>query len=208
MEPVKGADPAARVCPRCGEKAGEQRFCGGCGLNLSGQHELPTRSEWETAHAKSGEATQPSPDAGQQASGSPAMKARSGLDSQLSNARRWYERQPKGGKIAFVLSTTLAVLLVAGVVIGAASSGGGSSRRGGGLWAFDVTCGELAKEPNLSHEIAVSEADAVNSPEGINHSISLIESALSGTCAGGVDPSYSPTNEAVERATREAQRGE
>ena len=127
MDTGNGPDPATRVCPRCGEEAGEQRFCGGCGLNLSAQHELPTRSEWE-AHAAPDAATrgQPSPGAGPQASDSPATKARSELDSQLSNARDWYQRQPKGGKLAFVLSTTLAVLLVVGVVIGAASSGGGA----------------------------------------------------------------------------------
>jgi hypothetical protein len=200
-------DPAARVCPRCGEEAGEQRFCGGCGLNLSSQHELPTRSAWETAHATSEEATpgQPSPDAGQQG-GESATKARPGLDSPLRDAKRWFNEQSKRSRNAFVLAATLAVLLVVGVVIGAASSGGGSKR--GGLWAFEVTCGELAKESNLSHEIAVSEASSVNSAEGINHSISLIESALSSTCAGGVDPSYSPTNEAVEQAEREARRGE
>lgn len=43
-------DRAARVCPRCGEAAGEQRFCGGCGLNLAQQEEIPTRAEWEREH--------------------------------------------------------------------------------------------------------------------------------------------------------------
>jgi ribosomal protein S27AE len=61
MDTAKTTDLAARVCPRCGEAAGQQRFCGGCGLNLSEQLELPTRSEWETVHAKSGEATRKIP---------------------------------------------------------------------------------------------------------------------------------------------------
>ncbi len=35
------------VCPRCGETAGEEQFCGSCGLNLSEQQEVPTRAVWE-----------------------------------------------------------------------------------------------------------------------------------------------------------------
>src|ERR1039458_10833989 len=46
MDTDKGTDLAARVCPRCGEEAGERRFCGGCGLNLSERPEIPTRTEW------------------------------------------------------------------------------------------------------------------------------------------------------------------
>jgi ribosomal protein L37E len=41
-----------RVCNRCGERAGEQRFCSTCGLNLAAQPELPTRGEWETARSR------------------------------------------------------------------------------------------------------------------------------------------------------------
>lgn len=37
----------ARVCPECGQPAGEAPFCGGCGVNLSSQVRLPTRAEWE-----------------------------------------------------------------------------------------------------------------------------------------------------------------
>jgi uncharacterized RDD family membrane protein YckC len=37
---------SARVCPRCGEKAGNQPFCGGCGLNLAQQAELPDAEEY------------------------------------------------------------------------------------------------------------------------------------------------------------------
>jgi hypothetical protein len=42
-----------RVCPRCGEAAGDVEFCGTCGLNLVERPELPTRPEWE-AGARSG----------------------------------------------------------------------------------------------------------------------------------------------------------
>lgn len=35
-----------RVCPRCGEAASDQRFCGGCGLNLGQQSELPDAEEY------------------------------------------------------------------------------------------------------------------------------------------------------------------
>jgi hypothetical protein len=45
------ATPRTLVCPRCGEAAGEQRFCGQCGLNIAAQDELPTRAEWEARAA-------------------------------------------------------------------------------------------------------------------------------------------------------------
>lgn len=51
-----GIEPDTRVCPRCGEPAGEQRFCGECGLSLASQPEIPTRRHWE-AHPED----QPSP---------------------------------------------------------------------------------------------------------------------------------------------------
>ena len=38
----------ARVCPRCGNDAGDHEYCSTCGLHLWEQPELPTRSEWET----------------------------------------------------------------------------------------------------------------------------------------------------------------
>ena len=41
-----------RVCPRCGEPAGEERFCTTCGLNLAELTEVPTRAEWERAHVE------------------------------------------------------------------------------------------------------------------------------------------------------------
>lgn len=40
-------EPSVRVCPRCGEPAGHQRFCGSCGLNIWELHELPTRADFE-----------------------------------------------------------------------------------------------------------------------------------------------------------------
>lgn len=36
-----------RVCPECGEAAGQQPFCANCGLNMSSQSRLPTRGEWQ-----------------------------------------------------------------------------------------------------------------------------------------------------------------
>lgn len=48
-------DPDTRVCPRCGDEAGDQRFCSGCGLNLAQQEEIPTRADWEaSAHEQAG----------------------------------------------------------------------------------------------------------------------------------------------------------
>jgi hypothetical protein len=35
-----------RVCPHCGEPPGAGVFCDGCGRNLSGVEQLPTRAEW------------------------------------------------------------------------------------------------------------------------------------------------------------------
>jgi RNA polymerase subunit RPABC4/transcription elongation factor Spt4 len=42
---------AARVCPECGELAGNQPFCAACGKNLTNEDRLPSRTEWEAAHA-------------------------------------------------------------------------------------------------------------------------------------------------------------
>lgn len=38
-----------RVCPECGNPAGERPFCGACGRNLATVKRLPRRSEWEDA---------------------------------------------------------------------------------------------------------------------------------------------------------------
>jgi hypothetical protein len=45
-------DAGVRVCVRCGEAAGEQSFCGSCGLNLAAQTELPTRAQWEESRTR------------------------------------------------------------------------------------------------------------------------------------------------------------
>lgn len=44
-------DASTRVCPRCGEAAGETRYCGTCGLNILDESEIPTREAWETTQA-------------------------------------------------------------------------------------------------------------------------------------------------------------
>src|SRR5688572_30734081 len=49
----------ARVCPECGEPAGAQPFCAGCGVNLSQQPRLPSRAEWEREHAPSSDPATP-----------------------------------------------------------------------------------------------------------------------------------------------------
>jgi hypothetical protein len=40
-------DPAARVCPFCGELPGGGLFCEACGRSLADVDRLPTRAEWE-----------------------------------------------------------------------------------------------------------------------------------------------------------------
>jgi hypothetical protein len=44
-------DPAARVCPFCGELPGAGMFCAACGRSLAGVERLPTRPQWETGGA-------------------------------------------------------------------------------------------------------------------------------------------------------------
>ena len=39
--------PTERVCPDCGQPAGQQPLCASCGTDLSTRDELPTRAEWE-----------------------------------------------------------------------------------------------------------------------------------------------------------------
>jgi hypothetical protein len=43
--------PGERVCPRCGNPAGNTDFCTSCGVNLAALPEIPTRAEWEAATA-------------------------------------------------------------------------------------------------------------------------------------------------------------
>jgi hypothetical protein len=43
--------PEPRVCPFCGAPPGEGTFCAACGRNLVAVEQLPTRAEWEAAHA-------------------------------------------------------------------------------------------------------------------------------------------------------------
>lgn len=45
-----------RVCPECGDPAGDQPFCQRCGRNLSQEERLPTRREWEKTHRDAAEA--------------------------------------------------------------------------------------------------------------------------------------------------------
>ena len=40
-----------RVCPRCGEPAGEDDYCATCGLHLAEQRQLPTLGEFEAGGA-------------------------------------------------------------------------------------------------------------------------------------------------------------
>jgi hypothetical protein len=46
-------EPAARVCPFCGEPPGEGVFCAACGRNLTRVDQLPTRAMWERERAGS-----------------------------------------------------------------------------------------------------------------------------------------------------------
>jgi hypothetical protein len=45
-------DPAARVCPFCGEPPGAGVFCAVCGRNLTDIQRLPTRGAWERGSAE------------------------------------------------------------------------------------------------------------------------------------------------------------
>jgi hypothetical protein len=46
-------EPSDRVCPRCGEAAGEPDLCATCSANLAAMRGmLPTRAEWEAASSR------------------------------------------------------------------------------------------------------------------------------------------------------------
>ena len=53
-EPLASDVRDTRVCSRCGELAGEQRFCPSCGLNLAEQPELPTAEEYSAKERERG----------------------------------------------------------------------------------------------------------------------------------------------------------
>lgn len=102
-------DPAAPVCPRCEEPAGEQRFCGECGLNLAEQSDLPTRSEWHAADVAP-EHDLPKRQYGYPQSASAGDRLHQ-IGGSLPPAARvwngflgWFHKQPRGGRIALVLS--------------------------------------------------------------------------------------------------------
>jgi hypothetical protein len=46
------APDTIRVCPSCGTAAEAHEYCAGCGLHLATLPELPTRTEWQAAHAR------------------------------------------------------------------------------------------------------------------------------------------------------------
>lgn len=51
------------------------------------------------------------------------------------------------------------------------------------FWAFSISCGDLAENPDLKHEVALDGVDFVNSPEGMDTSIRLMEEALDRICS-------------------------
>jgi ribosomal protein L37E len=122
-----------RVCVRCGETAGEQRFCSACGLNLSVQQELPSRAEWEAAQVPPAQAA-PDGEQGQPLHGEDS-EAVCDTGSSLAPAQRvwrdfvgWYDQQSKGGRVAFLISLMLsAILVVAIAIVTTGGSGGGGS---------------------------------------------------------------------------------
>lgn len=57
-------DPSTRVCPRCGNAAGQSEYCGTCGLHLFEQPELPTHADWEATQATKEGASARLPDPG------------------------------------------------------------------------------------------------------------------------------------------------
>lgn len=103
-------DPNQRVCPECGAPAGEAPFCSGCGVNLSGHAQLPTRAEWEgkpsTAElidqVKAGDAPAPPPPPTPSLAAAPSKKP----------LPRWF--LPTGITLAAVAALGLVALFVFG----------------------------------------------------------------------------------------------
>lgn len=121
-------NPSPQVCARCGEPAGDQRFCGSCGLNLSVQEELPTRAAWEAAQATPGqrapdseqdhprrrEDNEPARDTG--SSLQPAQRVRRALSAWYRHGAEWYDKQSKQRKVTVLFGVPFAVLLVVVVI--------------------------------------------------------------------------------------------
>jgi hypothetical protein len=101
--------PDTRVCPKCGEAAGDRPFCASCGLNLTRVTQLPTHGQWEDA--------QGSP---------PDTSAAKSLESRIFHGfNEWRSRQ-RPVVLAAIASIIAIVIVVAVVVI--ASSGGPTDR--------------------------------------------------------------------------------
>ncbi len=127
-------NPAARVCPRCGEEAGEQRFCESCGLNLLEQPELPTRSAWE--------ASQVADEAGLAAGGAAHRAAEQAFASRSTDTmrppalplwhalRNWFSARSTASKVACLAVPLVVLLLLVAVLIGATTKAESVPRAG------------------------------------------------------------------------------
>lgn len=100
-------EPSTRVCPRCGSAAGDNEYCGTCGLHLFEQPELPTREDWERTQAAEQVAPGPvsSTDTGPRGPG---------------RAAAWFRRLNTQARIVLV---AVAAALVAIPIVIATSSG-------------------------------------------------------------------------------------
>jgi hypothetical protein len=142
-------------------------------LNIAEQPELPTRAEWETLHSGGSKTHEDAAtfsgtasDAQMPIDTSTSLKPADGARSvhPFSGLETFYRKQPKGGRIALVLSTLVAVVVI--VVVALGSGGPQPNALGEDPTHCDSLCGDNAfgqpsKWPNGSAvTVACSDVNA------------------------------------------------
>jgi Protein of unknown function (DUF2510) len=94
----------------------------------------------------------------------------------LADARRWYRRQSKGGKIAFLVSTALAILIIGGLIAHAVSGKSIDERVSAYLGYKVVGCHKVA----ISHALEEANGETTYECEG-----QFVTESASGSFSGG-----------------------
>ena len=204
-----------RVCPRCGEPAGEERFCTTCGLNLAELTEVPTRAEWEAASAnpaavdRSQRAAGLGLQSGQESGGRSAPPSGPDEKERSSTEKATPSDSPRGasaGRTRLILAGA-ALLVIAVVAIVLATSGGGHKTAASATITHNTrTSGSGSANPPAIDSIAAVESDAAQSAHASSATCAKVgyssvgaliaDQALASTDPSGV--TYNPPSETLD----------
>lgn len=115
-------DPEPRVCPDCGEAAGQQPFCASCGRNLTSLDRLPTRGEWVAAQDQQDEKDRATET---RDSDRPPLDAATQPEPQAPTVAAGEEPKRRPTAILALLASGVVVAVVVGALLATAGGGGG-----------------------------------------------------------------------------------